>query len=72
MTSQSATAETLPYLSSAVLDRLTISTRDIVDEIERQIVGQRRGEVWCAPKAAVMPGDDRYIMATLGVASERG
>jgi ornithine cyclodeaminase/alanine dehydrogenase-like protein (mu-crystallin family) len=70
MTSQSATAETLPYLSSAVLDRLTISTRDIVDEIERQIVGQRRGEVWCAPKAAVMPGDDRYIMATLGVASE--
>jgi ornithine cyclodeaminase/alanine dehydrogenase len=70
MTSQSATAETLPYLSSTVLDRLTISTRDIVDEIERQIVGQRRGEVWCAPKAAVMPGDDRYIMATLGVASE--
>ncbi|WP_027054707.1 ornithine cyclodeaminase family protein [Mesorhizobium erdmanii] len=63
------TAETLPFLSSAVLDRLAISTPDIVDEIERQISGQRRGEVWCAPKAAVWPGDDRYIMATLGVAS---
>jgi ornithine cyclodeaminase/alanine dehydrogenase len=42
----------------------------MVGEIERQIVGQRRGEVWCAPKAVVLPGDDRYIMATLGVASE--
>ena len=42
----------------------------MVSEIERQIAGQRRGEVWCAPKAAVWPGDDRFIMATLGVASE--
>lgn len=62
-------AETLPYLSSAVLDRLAISTPEIVDEIERQISGQRRGEVWCAPKAAVWPGDDRYLMATLGAAT---
>ncbi len=70
MTIRSSTAEALPYLSTAVLDCLKISTREIVDQIERQIVGQRRGEVWCAPKAAVLPGDDRYIMATLGVASE--
>lgn len=63
------TAETLPYLSSRLLDRLSISTVDMVGEIERQISGQRRGEVWCAPKAVVLPGDDRYIMATLGVAS---
>lgn len=64
------TADTLPYLSSPVLDRLAISTSDIVGEIERQIEGQKRGEVWCAPKATVLPGDDRYIMATLGVATE--
>lgn len=69
MNDQPLAAETLPYLSSALLDRLSISTLDMVDEIERQIVGQRRGEVWCAPKAVVLPGDDRYIMATLGVAS---
>ena len=69
MNTRSATAETLPYLSSAVLDRLAISTPDMVAEIERQIVGQRRGEVWCAPKVAVRPGDDRYIMVTLGIAS---
>ncbi|WP_192253649.1 ornithine cyclodeaminase family protein [Mesorhizobium silamurunense] len=62
--------ESLPYLSAEFLDSLTISTSDVVDEIERQIIGQRRGEVWCAPKAVVLPGDDRYIMATLGVATE--
>ena len=70
MKSQFPSAETLPYLSEVFLDRLAISTLDVVDEIERQIVAQRRGEVWCAPKAAVRPGDDRYIMATLGVATE--
>ncbi|MFB9978134.1 ornithine cyclodeaminase family protein [Mesorhizobium kowhaii] len=62
--------ESLPYLSAEFLDSLTISTSDVVDEIERQIIGLRRGEVWCAPKAVVLPGDDRYIMATLGVATE--
>ncbi|TPK59701.1 ornithine cyclodeaminase family protein [Mesorhizobium sp. B2-4-15] len=69
MNTQAIEAETLPYLSSAYLDSLEIPTSEMVDEIERQIVGQRRGEVWCAPKAVVLPGDDRYIMATLGVAS---
>jgi ornithine cyclodeaminase/alanine dehydrogenase len=70
MDSQSRAADELPYLSSAFLDALTISTSEIVGEIERQIVAQRHGQVWCAPKAVVLPGDDRYIMATLGVASE--
>ena len=60
----------LPYLSEAFLRQLPISTLDIISEIERQIAAQRRGEVWCAPKAAVWPGDERFIMATLGVASE--
>lgn len=62
--------DSLPYLSEAFLRRLPILTSDIVSEIERQIAAQRRGEVWCAPKAAVSPGDERFIMATLGVASE--
>jgi len=62
-------ASTLPYLSEAFLDHLAISAFDVVNEIERQIIGQRQGEVWCAPKAVVLPGDNRFIMATLGVAS---
>src|ERR1044072_9070376 len=64
------TADKLPYLSEAILDHLKISSLDVVSVIERQIIGQRRGEVWCAPKAVVLPGDDRYMMATLGVSSE--
>ena len=70
MNARLSAADTLPYLSEAFLDRLSISTHDMVAEIERQIIGQRRGEVWCAPKSVVLPGDERYIMATLGVASE--
>jgi ornithine cyclodeaminase/alanine dehydrogenase len=63
-------AGTLPYLSESFLDHLKISSQDVVAEIERQIAEQRRGKAWCAPKAVVRPGDDRFIMATLGVASE--
>ena len=59
--------DSLPYLSEAFLRQLPIATSDMVSEIERQIVGQRRGEVWCAP---MWPGDERFIMATLGVASD--
>ena len=70
MSGQYSSTDTLPYLTEASLSRLSLSTSDIVGEIERQITGQRRGEVWCAPKAAVWPGDQRFIMATLGIASE--
>jgi len=62
--------DSLPYLSEAFLRQLPISTSHIVSEIERQIAAQRCGEAWCAPKAAVWRGDERFIMATLGVASE--
>jgi len=72
MSSQYPSADNLPYLSEKFLSRLSISTLDIVSEIERQITGQRRGEVWCAPKAAVWPSNERYVMATLGIASEPG
>jgi ornithine cyclodeaminase len=70
MNSHPFVADQLPYLSEAILGRLKISTRDIVDSIERHIVGQRDGSVWCAPKSVVLPGDERYIMSTLGVATE--
>ena len=62
----------VPYLSPAVLEGLGITTQEAVDIIERMILGQRGGSVWCAPKAVVLPGDERYIMATLAVADEPG
>jgi ornithine cyclodeaminase/alanine dehydrogenase len=62
----------VPYLSPPVLERLDITTRDAVDTIEQMILGQKRGGVWCAPKAVVLPGDERYIMSTLAVADGPG
>jgi ornithine cyclodeaminase/alanine dehydrogenase-like protein (mu-crystallin family) len=70
MSDQPATPTSLPYLSQALLERLSITTGEIVDSIEQLIIGQRRGLVWCAPKAVVLPGDERYIMGTLAVADE--
>ena len=55
----------LPYLTQPFLERLSITTDEIVAIIEELILAQRRGKVWCAPKSVVLPGDDRYIMATL-------
>ena len=63
-------ASSVPYLSRSVLERLAITTDEAVDSIEQLILGQRRGQVWCAPKVVVLPGDDRYIMATLAVADQ--
>ena len=70
MSEQTGSATTVPYLSRSVLERLAITTHEAIDSIEQLILGQRRGQVWCAPKVVVLPGDDRYIMATLAVADE--
>jgi len=70
MSDQPATSASLPYLSQPFHERLSITTDQIIDSIEQLIVGQRGGQVWCAPKVVVLPGDERYIMATLAVADE--
>ena len=70
MNDRTGSPTTVPYLSRSVLERLAITTHEAVDSIEQLILGQRRGQVWCAPKVVVLPGDDRYIMATLAVADE--
>ena len=62
----------LPYLTQPFLERLSITTDEIVGIIEELILAQRRGKVWCAPKVVALPGDERYIMATLAVADEPG
>ena len=69
---QRGSATSVPYLSRSILERLGITTHKAVDSIEQLIRGQRAGKVWCAPKVAVVPGDERYVMATLAVADEPG
>jgi ornithine cyclodeaminase/alanine dehydrogenase-like protein (mu-crystallin family) len=72
MNGRSATLASLPYLSQPFLEQLAVTTDEIVDSIERLILAQRRGQIWCAPKVVALPGDERYIMATLAVADEPG
>lgn len=60
----------LLYLSEDQLEALDVSTEDSIEIIERLIRARDRGEVWCAPKAVVMPPDGRYMMATLASADD--
>jgi ornithine cyclodeaminase/alanine dehydrogenase-like protein (mu-crystallin family) len=70
MSDQPATPASLPYLSNPFLESLSITTDEVVESIERLVVGERRGQVWSAPKAVVLPGDERYIMATLAATDD--
>lgn len=58
------------YLSEDDLAGLGISTADATRAIEDMFHGRAAGKVWWAPKASVMPGDGRFMMATLAVADE--
>ena len=55
------------YLSDQVLESVGISQQEIADAIESALLAQAAGEIWTAPKAAVLPGDGRYMMTTLSV-----
>ena len=64
------THETIPYLSEETLEGLQLSTQEVIESIEALIVGSEAGTVWSAPKAVMMPGDGRYMMAALAAADE--
>ena len=53
------------YLSDETLAGLGITATDVVDSIETTLRAQAEGKVWAAPKASILPGDGRYMMATL-------
>jgi ornithine cyclodeaminase/alanine dehydrogenase len=53
------------FLSDETLAGLGIATTDVIDCIETTIRAQAEGKVWAAPKASILPGDGRYMMATL-------
>ncbi len=58
------------FLSGTTLAGLGITVDDMVDRIEDLFRSQAEAKVWNAPKAVIQPPDDRYMMATLSVASE--
>jgi len=47
-----------------------LTTHEVIESIEALIVGCAAGSVWSAPKAVIMPGDGRYMMAALAAADE--
>ena len=53
------------WLSDATLAGLDITTGDVTACIEAAVAAKVGGALWAAPKAAVLPGDGRYMMATL-------
>jgi ornithine cyclodeaminase/alanine dehydrogenase-like protein (mu-crystallin family) len=60
----------LVYLRESDLEALGITTADAVHAIEDLIHGHADGRVRWAPKASVMPGDGRFMMATLAVCDD--
>ncbi|MGI9366709.1 MAG: ornithine cyclodeaminase family protein [Rhizobiaceae bacterium] len=61
-------AERIIYLSDAQLESLGISPNEIADSIEAAFQTQSEGKLWTVPKSALLPGDGRYMMATLSAA----
>lgn len=55
----------IPHLTEDMLEGLQISTQDVIAMMQRVIIGAQNGSVWAAPKAVILPGDGRYMMATL-------
>jgi len=57
-------------LSDEMLSGLGIAISDVVGAVEGAISAQTAGEIWTAPKSAVLPGGGRYMMTTLSSADD--
>ncbi|MCP5075048.1 MAG: ornithine cyclodeaminase family protein [Rhodobacteraceae bacterium] len=60
------------FLSDNDLAALSVTTADVIAAIEDTVHSKAAGRVWTTPKAAVMPGDGRYAMATLAGSDDLG
>ena len=60
----------LRYLSGAELERLGLTTEEVIESIEHLLRGRKQSRAWNAPKAVITPPDGRYIMATLAAADD--
>ncbi len=55
------------YLSDDALDSLNIAPPAIADAIEAALTDKAAGHLHVSPKAAILPGEGRYMMSTLAV-----
>ncbi len=64
------TTDDFLYLPDRVLAELEIAPRDVADAIEAALVAKAEGKLHTTPKSAILPGDGRYMMATLAVGDD--
>lgn len=60
------------YLSDGALQDLGIAPREVADAIETALTQKAAGKVHTAPKSSIIPGEGRYMMATLSVGDGPG
>ena len=60
------------YLPDKALASMGIAPRDIADAIEAAVAEKASGRLHTAPKSAILPGRDRYMMSTLAVGDREG
>ncbi len=58
------------YLSDNDMASLGIQPGQMADAIEAALVAKSEGRLLTSPKAALLPGDGRYVMSTLAVGSD--
>lgn len=63
-------SQSILFLSEKDLAGLGIATAEVVASIEALFYGRADNKVWSAPKAVILPGDGRYMMAALAAADE--
>lgn len=60
----------MQYLSRQTLESLNITTGEVLDALEKLLRDQAVGKAHAAPKTVIVPGDGRYMMATLSTSDE--
>ncbi len=60
------------YLDDAALAGLGVTPDAVRDSIAAALTDQAENRLWTAPKAALLPGDGRYVMATLATGDGPG
>ncbi len=63
---------TLTYLSRQDMEKLGLTSLDMVDAIQAMCEGREAGRVQAAPKSSIKPDDDRFYMSTLASADPPG
>lgn len=65
-------ARVMHHISDADMQALGITPGEMADAIEEALLHKQAGRLHTAPKSAILPGEGRYMMSTLGVGDYAG